>query len=96
MQEYHIKGNGGIGMLTIQHIKDFVAKDHGYLDYKHISNFHATGVISCYSFEDFLEDCMIEYRNQGIEQAAKVCCIHMTDGFSICSESAVLALKEEV
>jgi len=41
-------------------------------------------------------EAMIEYRNQGIQQASEVCCETLTDGFRISNVPAVLALKEEV
>lgn len=89
MQKYHIKGNGGIGMLSAEEIFSQVLIDLGFAGYKpsEMSN-----------SDYWLCTCtaMRIYRNQGIQQASEVCSEMLTDGFRISNVQAVLALKEEV
>lgn len=86
MQEYNIKGNGGIGMLSAEEIIE---------QYR----LYYAGEVRLPTQKVRIEDAMKAmriYRNQGIEQASEVCCETLTDGFRISNIPAVLALKEEV
>ena len=87
MQEYHIKGNGGIGMLSAEEILEWFGK-HEFQDF---DMDYKKGI----SVTDCIKAMRI-YRNQGIQQASEVCSEMLTDGFRISNIPAVLALKEEI
>lgn len=87
MQEYHIKGNGGIWMLSAEETLRDEFSRYDWLQFE--------SSISDSNMVDIIRAMRI-YRNQGIQQASEVCSETLTDGFRISNIPAVLALKEEI
>lgn len=94
MPEYHIKSNGGRRMLTLEQVKDQVARKHGKSSWSELLYWGSS--YNGFNYPDAIDDCMRIYRNQGIQQASEVCSEMLTDGFRISNVPAVLALKEEL
>lgn len=94
MQEYHIKGNGGIGMLkTMLDFLDEASISEGYTSWYHVYSCNDLN----YSDLNYIPQRAGKlYLNQGIQQVSEVCSEMLTDGFIISNVPAVLALKEEI
>lgn len=58
-------------MKTLKEIKDEVAKDVGYHDYKTALSLFQTGAISAFAFSDFLDELMLEVAKESLNNASK-------------------------
>lgn len=71
-------------MRTLTEIKDFVAKDYLYHDYKTALDLFKKGAISETSFNEFFDDILKEVAKEALKNASENCTNHFfKQGYSL-------------